>query len=180
MDSNTINEKDQSNQHPQGTQVFKNAKFASSSLLKDEKILYAAEWSYVYWGLFMVIGFIYAMVKFSIQSEYIGSAGGIFVITLFFIAVLAILMYFSIKKSELVITNRRIILKYGIILRKTFELPIDKWESLSVDETLLGRICNFGFVKICGTGASRAIAGPIENPFKIRDYFVKAKYNNDK
>lgn len=172
MDSNTINEKDQSNQHPQGTQVFKNAKFASSSLLKDEKILYAAEWSYVYLALFPLIGFVCAY--------HTDIALGIFVITLFFIAILAILMYFSIKKSELVITNRRIILKYGIILRKTFELPIDKWESLSVDETLLGRICNFGFVKICGTGASRAIAGPIENPFKIRDYFVKAKYNNDK
>ena len=42
--------------------------------------------------------------------------------------------------SEFVITNRRIIIKKGLIARNTFEMNLSKIESVNVDQSVMGRI----------------------------------------
>jgi membrane protein YdbS with pleckstrin-like domain len=68
--------------------------------------------------------------------------------------------------SEFVITDKRIILKTGFIGRHTTEIFISKIESVSVGQSVFGRIFDFGTVTIKGTGGSAEsfanIAGPIQ------------------
>jgi uncharacterized membrane protein YdbT with pleckstrin-like domain len=68
--------------------------------------------------------------------------------------------------TEIAVTNRRVIYKKGWIRRHTNEMNMDKVESVQVDQSVLGRMFDFGTVKILGTGegfeALRTIAGPIE------------------
>ena len=67
--------------------------------------------------------------------------------------------------TEIAVTNRRVIYKRGLIRLHTNEMNMDKVESVQVDQSFLGRIFDFGTVKILGTGegfeALRTIAGPI-------------------
>lgn len=52
--------------------------------------------------------------------------------------------WFARGFSEFVITNRRIIIKTGIISRTSFEMNLSKIESVNVDQSIAGRIFNYG------------------------------------
>ena len=68
--------------------------------------------------------------------------------------------------TEIAVTNRRVIYKKGLVRRQTNEMNMDKVESVQVDQSILGRLFDFGTVKILGTGEGfeslRTIAGPIK------------------
>lgn len=73
--------------------------------------------------------------------------------------------------SEFVITNKRVIMKTGFISRKTFEMNLQKIESVNVDQSLFGRLLGFGTVTIIGTGGSRELFTDISEPLIFRRKF---------
>jgi len=73
--------------------------------------------------------------------------------------------------SEFAITNKRIIIKIGLIRRKTVELNIQKVESVNVDQSILGRILGYGSISIVGTGGSRETFFNISKPLEFRKAF---------
>ena len=70
--------------------------------------------------------------------------------------------------TEIVVTDRRIILKRGLIRRHTVEMNMQKVESVDVDQTLVGRLFNYGNVSIRGTGSSFETLKMIDSPLKLR------------
>src|SRR5271170_2581238 len=70
--------------------------------------------------------------------------------------------------TEIAVTDRRIILKRGLIRRHTVEMNMQKVESVDVDQSLLGRLFNFGNVTIRGTGSSFEQLRRIDSPLKLR------------
>jgi uncharacterized membrane protein YdbT with pleckstrin-like domain len=73
--------------------------------------------------------------------------------------------------SEFVITNRRIIIKMGFIARSTFEMNLSKIETVNVDQTVMGRIMNYGSITIIGTGGTKEIFHNISKPLEFRKAF---------
>jgi uncharacterized membrane protein YdbT with pleckstrin-like domain len=73
--------------------------------------------------------------------------------------------------SEFVITNRRIIIKEGFIARSTFEMNLSKIESVNVDQTVSGRILNYGSITIIGTGGTKESFHNISRPLSFRKAF---------
>ena len=73
--------------------------------------------------------------------------------------------------DEFAITNRRVIIKTGLISRKTFEMNLSKIESVNVDQGILGRILGYGTISIVGTGGTREIFPNILNPIVFRKKF---------
>jgi uncharacterized membrane protein YdbT with pleckstrin-like domain len=67
--------------------------------------------------------------------------------------------------TELAVTDRRVIYKRGFISRHTVEMNMDKIESVDVDQSLLGRMLNYGTIHVLGTGEGieslRRIAAPL-------------------
>ena len=67
--------------------------------------------------------------------------------------------------TELAVTNRRIVFKSGLFRRHTMEMNMSKVESVDVDQSVMGRILDYGTVTIRGTGGGiepmRNIASPI-------------------
>jgi len=68
--------------------------------------------------------------------------------------------------SEFAVTSRRVIIKVGLISRRTVELKLEKIESIGVDQSILGRIFGYGTIVVNGTGGThepfRGIARPLE------------------
>ena len=64
------------------------------------------------------------------------------------LAVLAILTFLAAiirrNSTELAVTNRRIIAKFGLISRRTVEMNLSKIESVRVDQSMMGRLFDFG------------------------------------
>ena len=73
--------------------------------------------------------------------------------------------------DEFAITNRRVIIKTGLISRKTFEMNLSKIESVNIDQTILGRILGYGTIIIVGSGGTREIFPSIKNPLEFRKKF---------
>jgi len=70
--------------------------------------------------------------------------------------------------TEIAVTDRRIILKRGLIRRHTVEMNMQKVESVDVDQTLTGRLFNYGNVTIRGTGSTFEKLVRIDSPLKLR------------
>ncbi len=91
-------------------------------------------------------------------------------------ALLSLFIYPMIKRysDEFAVTNKRVIIKTGLIARKTLEMNLNKIESVNVDQSILGRILGYGTVTIIGTGGTREafeqIADPVEFRKKFQEY----------
>jgi hypothetical protein len=75
----------------------------------------------------------------------------------------------TVRTSELVITDRRVLIKVGFVQRHTFEMFISKIESVAVFQSMLGRLFNYGTVEIRGTGGSAESFATIAAPLPFRD-----------
>jgi uncharacterized membrane protein YdbT with pleckstrin-like domain len=74
--------------------------------------------------------------------------------------------------TEVAVTNRRVIYKRGLIRLHTNEMNMDKVESVQVGQSFLGRIFDFGTVKILGTGEGFEALQTIAGPIKLRNSIV--------
>ena len=70
--------------------------------------------------------------------------------------------------SEFGVTSKRVIIKVGLIQRRTLELLIRQVEAISVDQSLAGRIFDFGTITLTGTGGVRETFHNIANPLEFR------------
>lgn len=73
--------------------------------------------------------------------------------------------------DEFAITNKRVIIKTGLFSRKTFEMNLNKIESVNVDQGILGRILGYGTIRIVGSGGTRESFPKISKPLQFRRKF---------
>ena len=74
--------------------------------------------------------------------------------------------------TETDVTNLRVVHKTGFIKRRTFEMSLDKVESLDVNQSILGRILNYGDVTILGVGEGRETIRTIASPLAFRNFIT--------
>jgi len=115
--------------------------YVDNNLIKDEHVVYETRY---HWKIFFTLS-------------------GIF--TLFIAPALAR------WSDEFVITNKRIIVKTGIISRKTLEMNLNKIESVNVDQSILGRLLGYGTITIIGTGGTRESFPDIGHAAEFRKKF---------
>jgi uncharacterized membrane protein YdbT with pleckstrin-like domain len=94
-------------------------------------------------------------------------------------AVVAIVaLYWTLKAwfhrwtTETDVTNMRVVHKTGFIKRRTFEMALDKVESVDVNQSILGRILNYGDVTINGVGEGRETISTIAAPLEFRNHIT--------
>ena len=86
-----------------------------------------------------------------------------------------VFLYMMIRKwtTERVLTNIRFIQKTGWIVRHTEEIRIDRMEKVNLNQSLLGRILDYGYIKISGVGTGeiklKMIDSPIDFQKKLND-----------
>jgi uncharacterized membrane protein YdbT with pleckstrin-like domain len=83
--------------------------------------------------------------------------------------------WIRVKSTELAITNKRVIAKFGFISRNTMEIAIQKVESIQVQQSLIGRMLDFGTLIVSGTGTSHAPIPSIADPLAFRRAFLEAQ-----
>lgn len=81
---------------------------------------------------------------------------------------IAIYEYLRIRFLEQGVTNKRVILKKGIISRKTEEMKLKSIETVEIDQGIFGRIFGFGTVRVTGRGVSSVIFHGIDDPMSVK------------
>jgi uncharacterized membrane protein YdbT with pleckstrin-like domain len=74
--------------------------------------------------------------------------------------------------TEIAVTNRRIIYKTGFISRDTNEMHMDKVESVKVEQSIPGRILDYGDVTVLGTGTGWETMKKIAAPLELRNHIT--------
>ena len=73
------------------------------------------------------------------------------------------------KATEMVVTNKRVIVKTGIVDRRTIEILLSRIESVAVEEPALGRLLGYGTVIVRGTGGTPEVFEKIFRPLEFRE-----------
>ena len=72
--------------------------------------------------------------------------------------------------TEIIVTNRRIILKTGLVGRQSIEMNLDKVESVLVNQSVLGRMFDYGALVIRGVGAGLEPVANVAAPLEFHKY----------
>jgi len=130
--------------------------YVEGALVKDEKIVHVGHISL--WSL----SHLFAL--------------GIVLLPVFGIGLIFLVVaYVRYKTTELAITSKRVIAKFGFISRRTVEINIKKVESIQVDQGILGRVFNYGTLVISGAGDPQAPIPGISEPMAFRRAFIEAQ-----
>lgn len=78
--------------------------------------------------------------------------------------------WFKRWTTEIDVTDRRIVFKHGFIKRHTVEMNMDKVESVDVDQSIFGRLHNYGDITIRGTGIGLEPLHTIGAPLDFRNH----------
>ena len=140
--------------------------YLDSVLQPGEKILHRTT---VSWTLFIpgIALLILAIIAYSALPSGLWANAVLIIIGLPALFLLA-RAWFTRWTTEIAVTNSRVILKRGFIRRHTIEMNMDKVESVDVDQSLLGRIFNYGNITVRGTGSSFEPLRMIDHPLRFR------------
>jgi hypothetical protein len=86
----------------------------------------------------------------------------------YFCLFMAFCKYLNLKMTEMVVTNKRVICKTGIISVNTEELKNTRIESVEIKQTLWQRIWGYADIYFTGTGGSYVLFTSIKNPRKLK------------
>ena len=81
---------------------------------------------------------------------------------------IAIYEFLRLKFTERGVTNKRVILKNGIISRKTQEIKLKSIETVEINQGIFGRIFGFGSIKVTGRGISGFAFKGIDDPMLVK------------
>ena len=73
--------------------------------------------------------------------------------------------------SEFAITNKRVIIKVGLISRRTLEMNLSKIESVNVNQGIFARLLGYGTIVVIGTGGTKEQFAGISDPMTFRKKF---------
>lgn len=129
--------------------------YVEAALIKDERIVHVGRISL--WSLW----------RYTVPGVVLLPVG----IGLVFLGI----AYVKYKTTELAITTRRVIAKFGFVSRRTVELNIQKVESIQVEQTVMGRLLDYGTLVISGGGNPQAPIPGISDPIAFRKAFIEAQ-----
>ena len=72
--------------------------------------------------------------------------------------------------SSLTIKTNQVILRTGVVVRQTIDIPLSKIEAIDIRQSIFGSIMKYGMVSITGTGGTRRVINYLHNPLTCRRY----------
>ena len=146
-------------------------------LQPGERVVYSTKlhWFVYLWAiLLLVIGIALALAAWSIaDNPNLRLALGIAAI-IFGLLALSSALRALIRRTttELAVTDQRVIFKTGLLARHTLEMNRARVESVTVDQTVLGRIFGYGTVTVRGVGSALEPIRNINDPLTFRSHLT--------
>ena len=149
--------------------------YLDETLTTGEVVLYRTglHWTVLFWPV--VVGLLFAAAAAGLFVAASRGAGGVsspWTVAGGVCALVAIVAVVTgaIRRSsiEMAVTNRRVLMKVGILGRKTVELMLTKIESIGVEQGIAGRMAGYGKVVVRGTGGTYEVFDRIARPLEFR------------
>lgn len=138
--------------------------YIENNLLSGEKIFFR---THLHWKLFLLPAFL-AGIAFTAGGIYQGFDPYLSLLILVIPLGVAFHSYLTWRCCEFAVTDKRVMIKTGIVSRHTLETILTKVENIGVEQTLWGRLFDFGTLYVTGTGSTREIFPGIHAPLEFR------------
>jgi uncharacterized membrane protein YdbT with pleckstrin-like domain len=136
--------------------------YVESNLLPNEQITYRAN---LHWIIY-VLPVIVFLIAIAVALGGGGWIAGMAIAIVGFVLLLP--PWIKASSSEFAITNKRVLIKVGLIRRHSLELLLQKVEGIGVDQGVLGRILGYGTITVSGVGGTKETFQMISNPLEFR------------
>lgn len=139
--------------------------YVDSTLLPGEQVTFRTHLHWIIFvraGAFLLLGAL--LYVFAIHISLSGFGLLLMVPGL----VLWVFAYIHRRTAEFAVTNKRVIVKVGVVRRRTIEMLLRQVEALEVSQSILGRIFGYGTLLIIGTGGTREPFQRISAPLEFR------------
>jgi membrane protein YdbS with pleckstrin-like domain len=151
-------------------------RYIDDILQPGEKVLYStnAHWIF-YWPA--IVAWVVAIALLVVSRLIDPGTPALFCLAVGAVAAVIALYkmmtaWFHRWTTETDVTNLRVVHKTGFIKRRTFEMSLDKVESVDVNQSILGRILNYGNVTILGVGEGKETITTIASPLEFRNFIT--------
>jgi uncharacterized membrane protein YdbT with pleckstrin-like domain len=154
-------------------------RYVTRVLQPGETIVYSTKlhW-FIYWRailLLIICAILAGTARFMADNQNLSLALGIAAAIFALLALSSALRAFTRRATtELAVTDQRVIYKAGLLARHTLEMNRGKVESVTVDQTLLGRVFGYGTIIVRGTGSTFEPIRDISNPLTFRSHITTA------
>src|SRR5438477_9761558 len=147
-------------------------RFIDEILQPGEKVLYSTNAHWIFFAP-AIAGWIVAVALFVLSGlvppgPAVLLCWSLAAVVGIFAAYKTVTAWFHRWTTETDVTNLRVIHRTGFISRKTFEMSLDKVESVDVTQSIVGRIFDFGDVTIMGVGEGKETITTIASPLAFR------------
>jgi uncharacterized membrane protein YdbT with pleckstrin-like domain len=155
--------------------------YIDSSLLPGERVVARAHLHPVVYARAAAVALTGALLL--VLADTIGLPAVVGAVAVAAGLLLAVSPWIEARTSEFGVTDKRVVIKTGFVRRRTLELLLRQIEAISVDQTVTGRILNYGTVSLSGTGGVKetfhAIARPLEFRRAIQAQSVARDHGGD-
>jgi len=129
--------------------------YVQKTLAADERVLAVGEIHWIAFAgpvLFAVFGVI--VLAMSFMSPFLNNLGLVGILLLVVGGAWGLVTFIDKRTTEFALTSKRVIVKRGWIGRKTEEQRLEKIDSIAVDQSVMGRLLQYGTVTVRGSGVS--------------------------
>ena len=151
-------------------------RYIDDILQPGEKVLYSTNAHWIFY-LPAIAAWFVALFLFLLSRQTVTES--LVLLCLSAAAVVAVAaLYWTVKgwfhrwTTETDVTNLRVVHKTGFIKRRTFEMSLDKVESVDVNQSILGRMLNYGNVTVRGVGEGAETIDTIASPLDFRNHIT--------
>jgi uncharacterized membrane protein YdbT with pleckstrin-like domain len=148
-------------------------RYIDEILQPGEKVLYSTNAHWIFylpaigaWIVAAILFVVSGMVLVPALTLLCWAAAAVVAVVALYLTAKA---WFHRWTTETDVTDRRVVHKTGFIQRRTFEMALDKIESVDVNQTILGRLFNYGDVTILGVGEGKETISTIASPLAFRN-----------
>jgi len=99
---------------------------------------------------------------------YIQELGFLTIYLAAFVLVWMLMTWVTCYFSSVTIKNKQVILRTGIIVRQTVDIPLSKIETIDIRQSIIGSLFRYGALVITGTGGTRHLINYLHNPLACR------------
>lgn len=142
--------------------------YLDKNLVAGEQVMFRTR---LHWIIYLKSFFVFILVlvisSFGViyQNNWLYGTAAIFLVIAIILFIVSWIKYIS---SEFGVTNSRVLIKVGFISRNSLELLISKVEGINVNQSIWGRIFNYGTIIVSGTGGTKEAFSIISQPLEFR------------
>lgn len=104
--------------------------------------------------------------RFGSGSEHLPEGGAAALLACGIVAIFAGVV--RRNATEIAVTTRRVVVKQGLVNRKTVEMLLNRIETIEVSEPMIGRMLGYGSITMIGTGGTSEPFHKIAHPLRFR------------